>query len=113
MNLNEAKELLENEGYLVEKIDPNGSPIYRTREGIVTNRPNTHNKPNRQRTNKPRTNLIPAEEAQLTAYTKVMAIVDDLVNWISENGEDSGVSEYILNQLLKAQKIEKQAQSVK
>ena len=42
-----------------------------------------------------------------------MAIVDDLVNWISENGEDSGVSEYILNQLLKAQKIEKQAQSVK
>lgn len=42
-----------------------------------------------------------------------MSIVDDLVNWISLNGEDSGVSEYILNQLLKAKKIEKQAQSVK
>ena len=65
------------------------------------------------RTTKPRTTLIPAQEAQLTAYTKVMSIVDDLVNWISENGEDSGLSEYILNQLLKAQKIEKQAQSVK
>ena len=34
-----------------------------------------------------------------------MSIVDDLVNWISLNGEDSGVSEYILNQLLKTKKM--------
>jgi hypothetical protein len=98
MHLNEAKELLKNAGYIVEGA--------KTDDAFLAHI-------NRQRTNKPRTNLIPAQEAQLTAYTKVMAIVDDLVNWISENGEDSGVSEYILNQLLKAQKIEKQAQSVK
>ena len=98
MNLDEAKELLENAGYIVEGAKTDAAFLSYI---------------NRQRTNKPRTNLIPAQEAQLTAYTKVMSIVDDLVNWISENGEDSGVSEYILNQLLKAQKIEKQAQSVK
>ena len=39
MNLNEAKRFLINAGYLIEKIDPNGGPTYRTREGIVTNRP--------------------------------------------------------------------------
>ena len=103
MNLDEAKELLENAGYIVEGAKTDAAFL------SYINRQRT----NKQRTHKPRTNLLPAEEAQLTAYTKVMAIVDNLVNWISENGEDSGVSEYILNQLLKAQKIEKQAQSVK
>ena len=103
MKLNEAKELLENAGYIVEGAKTDDAFL------AHINRQRT----NKPRTNKPRTNLLPAEEAQLTAYTKVMAIVDNLVNWISENGEDSGVSEYILNQLLKAQKIEKQAQSVK
>lgn len=39
MDLNEAKRFLIESGYLVEKIDPNGGPTYRTREGIVTNRP--------------------------------------------------------------------------
>jgi len=39
MELKEAQEILENAGYLVEKIDPNGGPTYRTREGIVTNKP--------------------------------------------------------------------------
>lgn len=92
MDLNEAKELLENAGYIVEGAKTDDTFLAHI---------------NRQRTTKPRTNLIPAQEAQLTAYTKVMSIVDDLVNWISLNGE------YILNQLLKAKKIEKQAQSVK
>lgn len=92
MDLNEAKELLENAGYIVEEAKTDDTFLAHI---------------NRQRTTKPRTNLIPAQEAQLTAYTKVMSIVDDLVNWISLNGE------YILNQLLKAKKIEKQAQSVK
>ena len=103
MNLKEAKKLLKNAGYIVEGA--------KTDDAFLAHI-------NRQRTTKPRTtklrtNLISAQEAQLTAYTKVMSIVDDLVNWISLNGEDSGLSEYILNQLLKAQKIEKQAQSVK
>lgn len=92
MDLNEAKELLENAGYIVEGAKTDDTFLAHI---------------NRQRTTKPITNLIPAQEAQLTAYTKVMSIVDDLVNWISLNGE------YILNQLLKAKKIEKQAQSVK
>ena len=104
MNLNEAKqELLKNAGYIVEGAKTDDAFLAHINRQRTT----------KPRTTKPRTNLIPAQEAQLTAYTKVMAIVDDLVNWISENGEDSGVSEYILNQLLKAQKIEKQAQSVK
>lgn len=103
MNLKEAKELLKNAGYIVEGAKTDDAFLAHINRQRTT----------KPRTTKPRTNLIPAQEAQLTAYTKVMSIVDDLVNWISLNGEDSGVSEYILNQLLKAQKIEKQAQSVK
>lgn len=103
MNLKEAKELLKNAGYIVEGAKTDDAFLAHINRQRTT----------KPRTTKPRTNLLPAQEAQLTAYTKVMSIVDDLVNWISLNGEDSGVSEYILNQLLKAQKIEKQAQSVK
>lgn len=103
MELKEAKELLKNAGYIVEGAKTDDAFLAHINRQRTT----------KPRTTKPRTNLIPAQEAQLTAYTKVMSIVDDLVNWISLNGEDSGVSEYILNQLLKAQKIEKQAQSVK
>lgn len=103
MDLNEAKELLKNAGYIVEGAKTDDAFLAHINRQRTT----------KPRTTKPRTNLIPAQEAQLTAYTKVMSIVDDLINWISENGEDSGVSEYILNQLLKAQKIVKQSQSVK
>lgn len=103
MNLNEAKELLENAGYIIEGAKTDDAFLAHINRQRTT----------KPRTTKPRTNLIPAQEAQLTAYTKVMSIVDELINWISENGEDSGVSEYILNQLLKAQKIVKQSQSIK
>ena len=103
MDLNEAKELLKNAGYIVEGAKTDDAFLAHINRQRTT----------KPRTTKPRTNLLPAQEAQLIAYTKVMSIVDDLVNWINENGEDSGVSEYILNQLLKAQKIEKQSQSVK
>ena len=103
MDLKEAKELLKNAGYIVEGAKTDDAFLAHINRQRTT----------KPRTTKPRTNLLPAQEAQLTAYTKVMSIVDDLVNWISLNGEDSGVSEYILNQLLKAQKIEKQSQSVK
>lgn len=108
MELKEAKELLKNAGYIVEGAKSDDAFLAYVYSQRATNPRRT-----KPRTTKPRTNLLPAQEAQLTAYTKVMSIVDDLVNWISLNGEDSGLSEYILNQLIKAQKIEKQAQSVK
>ena len=38
MRFNDAKELLESCGYLIEKIDPS-RPSYMTREGVVANRP--------------------------------------------------------------------------
>lgn len=95
MKLDEAKEILNNAGYLVEKIDPNGGPTYRTREGIVTNKP---------RTNKP-TNIPPH---MISYLSKKSDICDDiikglnkLINYVSDNGNnDDGRLEYIIKELV-------------
>ena len=96
MKLDEAKELLESCGYLVEDDKPN--------YGLIERKP---------RSNKPRTNLFPFQEAQLKAFADVMGIVDNLIDRISENDEDSELYNYVLKQLIKAQQIEKRAKMVK
>jgi len=95
MNLNEAKRVLIDAGYLVEKIDPNGGPIYRTREGIVTNRPN-----------KPTSSNIP--QHMISYLSKKSDACDDiikglnkLIEYISDNGDDDdGRLAYIIKELV-------------
>ena len=97
MKLNEAKRFLIDAGYLVEKIDPNGGPIYRTREGIVTNKPN-----------KPTSSNIPPH--MIGYLSKKSAVCDDiikginkLIDYISDNSDlfnDDGFLEYIIKELI-------------
>lgn len=98
MNLNEAKELLENEGYLVEKIGTNGGPIYRTREGIVTNRPNTPNKPTSS--NIPQ-HMISYLSKKSDACDYIIKGINELIDYISDNGDDDdGRLAYIIKELV-------------
>ena len=95
MRLDEAKRVLIDAGYLVEKIDPNGGPTYRTREGIVTNRPN-----------KPTSSNIP--QHMISYLSKKSDICDDiikglneLIEYISDNGDDDdGRLAYIIKELV-------------
>lgn len=95
MKLNEAKRFLIDAGYLVEKIDPNGGPIYRTREGIVTNKPN-----------KPTSSNIPPH--MIGYLSKKSAVCDDiikgineLIDYISDNGDDDDDRfSYIIKELI-------------
>lgn len=98
MNLNEAKRFLIDSGYLVEKIDTNGGPTYRTREGIVTNR--------HERSNKPTSSNIPpymigylGKKSDACDY--IIKGINKLIDYISENGDDDdGRLSYIIKELV-------------
>ena len=95
MNLNEAKRVLIDAGYLVEKIDPNGGPTYRTREGIVTNKPN-----------KPTSSNIPQHMISYLykksdACDAIIKGINELIDYISDNGDDDdGRLAYIIKELV-------------
>ena len=95
MNLNEAKRVLIDAGYLVEKIDPNGGPIYRTREGIVTNRPNKHTSSNIP------PHMISYLSKKSDACDYIIKGINELIDYISDNGDDDdGRLEYIIKELV-------------
>ena len=98
MNLSEAKKELEEHGYIVEdagaKTDDNFLNAMRrqraAREGITTNKPNSN---------------IP--QHMISYYAKKSEICDnivkglnDVIEYISENGDDDGRFEYIIKQLI-------------
>ena len=98
MNLNEAKRFLIDSGYLVEKIGTNGGTTYRTREGIVTNRP--------ERPNKPTSSNIPPHminylSKKSDACDYIIKGINELIEYISDNGDDDdGRLEYIIKELV-------------
>ena len=98
MNLNEAKRVLIDSGYLVEKLDPNGGPIYRTREGIVTNR---DDKPNKHTSSNIPSHMINYLRKKSNACDYIIKGINELIEYISDNGDDDdGRLEYIIKELV-------------
>jgi hypothetical protein len=92
MRFNDAKELLESCGYLIEKIDPS-RPSYMTREGVAANRPNKSTS----------SNIPPHMIGYLSKKSEVcdyiIKEINELIDYISEDNDDGRFS-YIIKELI-------------